>query len=95
MIEAIAEREKHGLTHIVLMDDDVVFTHHALERAYVFLKLLKTEHRDIMLGGAMLRLDLPFAQFAAGETWAVGEIRFNKVNYNLYELRYIRNALSW
>ena len=95
IIEAAAEREKHGLTHIILMDDDVVFSHHALERTYMFLKLLKDEHRNIMLGGAMLKLDLPFAQFAAGETWSVKEIIFNKVNYNLYELKYIlRNEIE-
>ena len=95
MIEAIADREKHGLTHIILMDDDIVFTHHALERAYVFLKLLKDEHRQIMLGGAMLRLDAPFMQFANGETWTVDEVVFNKINYNLYELKYIlRNEIE-
>ena len=95
MIEAAADRERHRLTHMVLMDDDIVFTHHALERAYAFLRLLREEHRGIMLGGAMLRLDLPFAQFAAGETWGPEEIVFNKISYNLYELRYVlRNEIE-
>jgi GT2 family glycosyltransferase len=95
MIEAMRERGEHGLTHIALMDDDVVFTHHALERAYMFLRLLKPGGRDVMLGGAMLRLDLPFAQFAAGETWGVKEMTFNKVNHNLYEMRHVlRNEIE-
>ena len=95
VIEAINDREKYNITHVILMDDDVVFRHNALERVYAFLRLLKPENKNIMLGGAMLRLDMPFMQFANGETWTVKETIFNKVNYNLHDLKFIlRNEIE-
>jgi GT2 family glycosyltransferase len=95
MIEAIADRKKLDLTHIILMDDDVVFTYHALERSYSFLQMLKSEHKNIMLGGAMLKLDLPFIQHGAGETWSVKEMYFNKTGYNLYDIKgIVRNEIE-
>lgn len=103
MIEALSEREKTGLTHIVLMDDDVVFTADALERAYTFLRVLKPDSRNVMLGGAMLRIDRPYLQHGAGETWRVDGTVFNKLNYNMRSIENVArneiedgsNQLAW
>ncbi|MDR0644354.1 MAG: hypothetical protein LBG05_05485 [Treponema sp.] len=66
MLAALDDREKHSLTHCLLMDDDVVFTRYAIERMSVFLRLLKSEYYGAMLGGAMLLLDKPNFQWEAG-----------------------------
>jgi GT2 family glycosyltransferase len=87
MLEALGDKERYGLTHVLLMDDDVVFTHYALERAYVFMRLLKKENGTIMLGGAMMKLDEPFIQYAAGER--IGNnfrILSSKGRFNMYAL---------
>lgn len=95
MLEALAEREKTGLTHIVLMDDDVAFTADALERAYTFLRTLKPDNRNVMLGGAMLRIDRPYIQHGAGETWRVDGTAFNKINYDMRVLAdVVRNEIE-
>ena len=103
IMEANKDRKEYKFTHAVLMDDDVIFTHYALERGYSFLKFVKPEYKNIMLGGAMLKLDLPYMQFANGETWDAGKIIFNKINYNLYDMKYVLrneteesiNQLAW
>ncbi|MDR0644942.1 MAG: hypothetical protein LBG05_08615 [Treponema sp.] len=95
MMEALAEREETGLTHIVLMDDDVEFTADALERTYVFLRLLKPDNRNVMLGGAMLLLDHPSIQHGAGETWRVDGTVFNKIGLDMRILAdVIRNEIE-
>jgi GT2 family glycosyltransferase len=66
MLAALDDQKKHGLTHCLLMDDDVVFTRHAVERAGVFARLLKDEYRGAMLGGAMLLLGKADVQEEAG-----------------------------
>ncbi|MDR1216832.1 MAG: glycosyltransferase [Treponema sp.] len=95
MIEALEEREKTSLTHIVLMDDDVVFTADALERTYTFLRALKPDNRNIILGGAMLRIDRPYLQHGAGETWRVNGTVFGKINYDMRVLAdVVRNEIE-
>jgi galactofuranosylgalactofuranosylrhamnosyl-N-acetylglucosaminyl-diphospho-decaprenol beta-1,5/1,6-galactofuranosyltransferase len=77
------------------MDDDVEFTADALERAYTFLRTLKTGNRNVMLGGAMLRVDRPYLQHGAGETWRVGGTAFNKINYDMRILAdVVRNEIE-
>lgn len=81
-------QSKQRFTHMVLMDDDVVFTYHALERLYNFLLVIKPEYlTSSVIGGAMLILDTPFIQYGNGETWHVSGMVFNKTNYNLYVVR--------
>jgi GT2 family glycosyltransferase len=95
MLEALAEREKTSLTHLVLMDDDVVFTADALERVYTFLRTLKPDNRNVMFGGAMLHIDRPYLQHGAGETWHVGGTVFNKINYDMRVLAdVVRNEIE-
>ncbi|MDR1901522.1 MAG: glycosyltransferase [Treponema sp.] len=103
IIESFEDREKHNLTHLVLMDDDVVFTKYTLERTYMFYRMLRAEQRNTMLGGAMLRLDNPSIQHTAGEMWTINKISSNKNNYKLYsrtdvlrnEIEESINYLAW
>jgi len=103
MLEALADREEFNLTHVALMDDDVVFTHHTLERLYAFLRMLRPETADCMIGGAMLNLDDPVELHAAGENFHSYEIVNNKygLRMNLAEHFLINdmdepfNTLAW
>jgi len=93
-IEAI-EDNVYSATHIILMDDDIQFSVDALERTYIFLRLLKSEYLTGMIGGAMLRMDLRNIQHAAGETFTANGGILNKTNYDLYDLHYIlRNEVE-
>lgn len=83
MLEAVKDRDRLGLTHMLLMDDDIVLEPESLFRTYALLTVLKPEYRGFMIGGGLLRLDLPFIQHANGETWNGGTIGFTKRGYDL------------
>ena len=67
MIEAIEEKERLGLTHVQMMDDDAVMDPELFVRAYGFLGMRKDEWEDIRLGGTLLREDYPYICQAMGE----------------------------
>ena len=67
MIEAIEEKERLGLTHVQMMDDDAVMDPELFVRAYGFLGMRKDEWEDITLGGSLWREDFLYIQQAAGE----------------------------
>ncbi len=83
MLEAVQDREKYGLTHILLMDDDIVLEPESIARTYALLSTLKESRVKDMLGGGLLRLDIPYIQHASGETWQGGHIGFTKRGYDL------------
>ena len=82
----IIEDKTVATSHIILMDDDIVFNADALERNYIFLRLLKPEYKTSMIGGAMFRTDNRYIQHAAGETQTVDGIIFNKIGYDMRKL---------
>ncbi len=69
MAEALRERERHGYTHVLLMDDDVTFDTECLERTYALLCFLRKHYRAAAVGGAMLRSDAPCLLEEAGAKW--------------------------
>ena len=82
-------------TNIILMDDDIQFEVDAIERTYTFLRMLKPKYHIHMLGGAMFRTDRRNIQHAAGETYTLNGIIFNKVDYNMNGLRdVLRNEVE-
>ena len=86
MIEVMKAREELGITHLLLMDDDVQIEPHALELTFCFLGLLKPEHRDAFLGGAMLRLDRRSIQSDNGARWTGLDVFVPKANYDMEDL---------
>jgi GT2 family glycosyltransferase len=86
MLAALDDREKHGLTHCLLMDDDVVFTHYAIERMGVFLRLLKSEYRGAMFSGAMHLLGKSNIQWNVGDRVDINSITPFKSGYCLSSL---------
>ena len=84
-IEAMQDKSFNP-SHIILMDDDIEFYIDTLEKNYSFLRILKPEYKISMIGGAMLRADKRWIQHAAGETYNLDGIVFNKADYNMASL---------
>lgn len=56
MLEALyMERER--ITHVLLMDDDVMVLPESIRRTYQLLRLVRPEYQRAMVNGAMLELD--------------------------------------
>jgi len=83
MLEAVSDRKRYGLTHMLLMDDDIVLEPESLFRTYTLLATLRPEYQGYVIGGGLLRLDVPYIQHANGETWNAGTIGFTKRGYDL------------
>lgn len=70
MLEILdANKNGSGFTHVLIMDDDAVINPHAIEKTYSFMSLIKDEHKDISLGGAIFLLASPYIQFECGARW--------------------------
>ncbi|MBE5898940.1 MAG: glycosyltransferase family 2 protein [Lachnospiraceae bacterium] len=69
MIEAVLYRKNNNLSHVILMDDDIILDAEVLERNYLFLKFLKSEYSKAMVGGELFELDKRYLQFEAGAAY--------------------------
>ncbi|MBQ8171623.1 MAG: glycosyltransferase [Oscillospiraceae bacterium] len=72
MIEIFNAKEKLGITHILVMDDDIVIEPESIYRTCVMFALAKEAYKDAFIGGAMLRLDDRYRQTESGATWNSG-----------------------
>lgn len=89
MLEAVKAQETYGLTHMLLMDDDIVLEPESILRTYTILTMAKPSYADAMLGGGLIRLDIPYIQHANGEMWQGGRIGFTKRGFDLREQAYL------
>ena len=103
MIEIMNTKEEKGITHILLMDDDIRLNPDSLLRTFALLRLLKPEHKDAFIGGHMLKIDAPNIQSEAADHWDIATHHPVKYNYNLEtenfliknEIEDSVNYLSW
>lgn len=66
----IIETLKMGtFTHIILMDDDVLFDPSILKRTKAFLSFVNPEYKECFLGGATLSMDRQNIQLESGAIW--------------------------
>lgn len=79
----ILNRPHLGITHALLMDDDVTIEPEAIFRTYTFLTLVKDEYKNIFIGGSMLRLDSQTIQTECGAVWNKGMLKSLKHNLDL------------
>ena len=86
LIEAYRQKQKKGITHILLMDDDVRIEPESVFRTCMLLSCLKEEYRDAFVGGAMLRLDRQYIQVESGAVWNGGELISLKHGLDLRDL---------
>ena len=81
MIEVI--NDDKDVTHVLMMDDDVVLQPESLYRTYRILSLLKEQYLEAFIGGAMLRTDDQWFQTEAGGTWNSGRLISHKQGLDL------------
>lgn len=74
LIEILKNNNTYGITHALLMDDDIIINPESLVRTYNFLRLIKDEYKDAFIGGSMLRLDFPNIQVESGAIWNAGKL---------------------
>ena len=83
--ESVKEEKKFGITHIVLMDDDVEFINETFYRLYALLQLLHKKYEKRAIGGRMFRKDRPYIQYTALEIWNGGNIIHIQNNMDMRE----------
>ena len=86
IIEIKKQKEKRGITHILVMDDDIVIEPESVFRTCTLLSTLKDDYKDTFIGGAMLRLDNRFIQTESGAMWNGGELISLKCGLDLRNL---------
>lgn len=65
----VYNRAGEGFTHMLLMDDDIVFYPETLEKTLAFLSVAKEKYADLCVGAGMMRLDKPYFQHEFGAFW--------------------------
>ena len=67
-------RKQEGFTHVIFMDDDVVFDINSFYLLFDFLIQVDEENRDRPVAGRMFCMDRPNIQYTAAEKWNGGNI---------------------
>ena len=83
LMEILKNGNPHGITHALLMDDDITIDTESIEKTYTILSLLKDEYADAFIGGAMLRINKPNIQMESCASWNAGNLISNKSNLNM------------
>ena len=83
MIEIMNVKEERGITHILMMDDDIRLNPDSILRTYRMLKMLKPSERDAFIGGHMLKIDSKNIQSEAADHWDIAAHHPVKYNYDL------------
>jgi galactofuranosylgalactofuranosylrhamnosyl-N-acetylglucosaminyl-diphospho-decaprenol beta-1,5/1,6-galactofuranosyltransferase len=65
MLEVL--KQQRGFTHLILMDDDIVFHPLIIQHLWNFLSL--ANQQNLCFGGSMLRLDKKYVQHERGGRW--------------------------
>lgn len=95
IIEAKLKQQEKQLTHIILMDDDIVLDTAVIERTYSLLASLKPEYKEAAIGGAMLRLSDRSRQFENGALYYRGMLHFENKDIDLKTIRNVmKNELN-
>ncbi|MGI6494175.1 MAG: hypothetical protein ACOX10_05040 [Candidatus Methanomethylophilaceae archaeon] len=77
------QKNNSGITHTILMDDDIIFDTESIFRTFTLLSTLKEEYEDAFIGGAMLSLDRQNIQVESGARWNKGDVISLKSGLNL------------
>lgn len=83
IIEISQNNSKYHITHVLLMDDDIVIEPESLVKTYMLLSLIKDEYENAFIGGAMLRIDQQYRQVEAGASWNGGNLNSLKSGLDL------------
>jgi len=73
-IRIIRDKEERKITHMIFMDDDIVLDPRVLERNYNFLRFIKEEYNEYVIGSQLCALHNKTFQIEAGAQWNAGNI---------------------
>lgn len=92
MVEAFFNKSrKKDYSHIILMDDDIVFCPEMLYTIYSFLSLLREEKSNAMIAFSMFPIEEPFVQYTKGK---IREKNVSRCLNSALDMRYIKNVIS-
>lgn len=74
IIEICRQNRQNGITHILVMDDDVRVEPESIYRTWAILTCLKENYQEAFVGGAMLRMDRQYFQVESGAAWNAGNL---------------------
>ena len=74
MEESRRDEQSYGISHVILMDDDVDIIPETFYRLYALLSVMKEEMRSRVVAGRMFRKDTPWVQYTAAEIWNDSDI---------------------
>lgn len=83
LLEILKLPKQGGITHALLMDDDIVVDTAVIVKTAIILSLLKEEYADAFIGGAMLRADQRNIQVESGASWNAGNLISLKAGLDL------------
>lgn len=72
--EALNFKNDTKITHILLMDDDIIIEPEVLYRTYSFLSYVNKKYSDYIVGGSLLRMDCPTIIHENGALFSNGKI---------------------
>lgn len=81
------DAEQYGLTHLIYMDDDILFDPAVVERTWWFLRFLQPKWHGCVVGGALLDLHAPAIQHESGAKWQAGHMAGVKPALDLRDIR--------
>ena len=91
MLESI--HMKPEITHVLLMDDDVLILPESIRRTYTLLKLVRDEYREAFVSGAMLEMDSMTEMWEdTGVIMGDKSFRHAKPKYNVSKLKNVLEA---
>jgi len=85
-IQKYNQKNEEKISHILLMDDDILFDFRVLERMKSFLELKKEEFNNYFIAGSMCSLDHPEIQYESYASWRGRFFTPFKHNVNLFDV---------
>ena len=92
ILEARKDANRYGTTHVIFMDDDVLFLEETFSRLYAFLSLVKEAYQDEVIAGRMFRLDQRNIQYTASEIWNKSQIIHRGYNLDMSDSEHLLNV---
>ncbi len=83
LMEILQVQEERNFTHMIFMDDDVVFHPECIRRTWAFLACRKEQYTKLSVGGSLLRSDAPAVQHEKGALRNAFGLTANKNGYVL------------
>ena len=92
MLEAVFNKSNtKKYSHVLVMDDDILFESETIIRLYNFLSLLKEEYRNAMIAFSMFPIETPCVQYTKGK---IRENNTSKCLHADVDLRFYKNVLA-